>query len=361
MKVLRAIGVKQFSADKILNHPERIAGWLRTGTTFPVTYEFDLTNRCNNNCPYCFGYERRERNLCSLTPAFIRRVLPQVARGGGRAVTFTGGGEPLLHPYFGEAVILARRLGLDVGVISNGLALDDATARVILRHATWVRISIDAATARTYRATHGLPVAAFRRVLENTRRLAALKRRLRSRTTVGVGFLTSRETMHEIGAFARLGCGLGVDYVQYRPLLTPAEDRYVDQHAAHARTIIRRILQARQRHQRQGCDVLFSQHKYEVVAAGETRRGYGICHGHHFATVIAADGKMYVCCHMRGRKKYCLGDLSRQTLRRIWLGAERRRACRRIDFADCPELCRCDSFNTILWQIAAPKEHVNFL
>ncbi|HNW94514.1 MAG TPA: SPASM domain-containing protein, partial [bacterium] len=192
------------------------------------------------------------------------------------------------------------------------------------------------------------------------RELVRQKRQRRSRTTLGVAFLTCRETRREIVPFARLGCALGVDYVQYRPLLTPSEDKYVDQHADYATDIIRRISRARKCATRR-CAILWSKHKYDLVAAGGQLRTYGECHGHHFAAVIAADRKMYLCCHLRGRQQYCLGDLSRQSLRQIWSSPRRRRVYRHIDFRDCPFLCRCDSFNTILWGIAQPKPHINFL
>lgn len=350
--------VKQFSANKILNHPERVAQWLHTGTVFPITYEFDLTNRCNNDCPYCFGFRDRQAHREAVDRKFIERVLRQIAAAGGKAVTFTGGGEPLLHPDVLYAVRLAKRLKLDVGFITNGLALTPAAARVLLRSAVWVRVSIDAATAKTYKLMHG--VDGFDRVLANVRVLARLKKKMRSATTVGVAFLTCRETRREIVPFARLGRALGVDYVQYRPLLTPSEDKYIDQHADYAQDIIRRIDRARNLGTR-ACDILFSKHKYDVVAGGEKMRNYGACHGHHFATVIAADKKMYLCCHMRGQKKYCLGDLAKQSLRQVWRSARRQRVFQNIDFHDCPFLCRCDSFNTILWNIAQPKPHINFL
>ena len=89
--------------------------------------------------------------------------------------------------------------------------------------------------------------------------------------------------------------------------------------------------------------------------------------------MVAADGKMYVCCHMRGVKKYALGDLSKESLSGIWASERRERTARSVDFRDCPPLCRCDSFNHILWDLKQGKraldevpkgqrwEHENFI
>ncbi len=40
---------------------------------------------------------------------------------------------------------------------------------------------------------------------------------------------------------------------------------------------------------------------------------------------------------------------------------ERKAAYGSIDFNDCIPLCRCNTFNQVLWNVTRPKEHVNFL
>ena len=47
-------------------------------------------------------------------------------------------------------------------------------------------------------------------------------------------------------------------------------------------------------------------------------RNYQKCYGQQFAAVIAADARVYVCCHMRGFDKYCIGDLKKNTFKEIW-------------------------------------------
>ena len=74
---------------------------------------------------------------------------------------------------------------------------------------------------------------------------------------------------------------------------------------------------------------------------------------------------------MRGVEKYCIGDLSRQSLKDVWFSEKRQRIAESVDFRDCPPLCRCDSFNTILWKIKeeglpaepdqVPRQHPNFI
>jgi hypothetical protein len=70
---------------------------------------------------------------------------------------------------------------------------------------------------------------------------------------------------------------------------------------------------------------------------------------------------MYICCHMRGYAKYCIGDLKKNTFLEIWNSARRKKVVENIDFRDCVPLCRDNTFNQILWNIKQPREHVNFL
>ena len=90
-------------------------------------------------------------------------------------------------------------------------------------------------------------------------------------------------------------------------------------------------------------------------------RSYQKCYGQQFATVIAADARVYVCCHMRGYDKYCIGNLKKNTFEKIWSSQQRKRVVENIDFHDCVPLCRDNTFNQILWNIKQPREHVNFL
>ena len=364
-----ALPHKPFSPDKIFAHSERIDQWLKKGFSRPVTFELDITNLCNNQCPGCFGfYKALSGEIMKFDE--IEDILRQIAKFGGKAVTFTGGGEPLTHPHFIQALELAKSLGLDCALISNGLALNEKIADAILKNCSWTRISLDASEPESYRKTHGMGWQAYAKVLANISMLAERKRKLESKCTVGVGFLTHSGADHNIYDFAALCKKLGVDYAQYRPILSRHGEKRLDYSS---KTVLCEMQRAKKDLSGSSFSVFCSEHKYASISAGKTARAYKICHGHNFAAVICANLKMYLCCHMRGMDKYCLGHLRKNTLAEIWKSSQRKEACSSINFKDCPPLCRCDSFNTILWEIKEgrlpraqwPKglvwEHENFI
>jgi MoaA/NifB/PqqE/SkfB family radical SAM enzyme len=312
VKISPAAASSPFTTDKILGHADRIQEWLATGRSRPITVVFDLTNRCNQNCPRCFGFHPR-RSAARAGLADARRIIRQIREMGARGLTFTGGGDPLTSPIACRALRFARAQGLDLGFITNAAGLTAESGRTILESCQWVRISLDAATPRVYKLTHGMDASAFRRVLDKVRLLVRLKREEGRDCTVGLGFLTSAASRRDILPFAALGRDLGVDYVQYRPLLRRFGEAELDYSDPGILDDMRRAREL----SADGFQVLDSTHKYRLIQGGNWRRAYGKCYGQHFAAVVAADGRMYVCCHMRGVDKYCLGDLSRQSLRGI--------------------------------------------
>jgi MoaA/NifB/PqqE/SkfB family radical SAM enzyme len=351
-----SMDVRQFSSDKILKHLDRVNAWLQGENPAPITVELDMTNLCNHKCLECSGWYFQNRNGDSLSRERAESIIRQLAQAKVRGIIFTGGGEPLCHPETMRAVKLTHKLGLDIGFITNGSLINKETAKVLLSCCTWVRISLDAASADIFQRVHGLDGEAFAKVLGNIGLMTKMKKTLRSKTIIGIGYLTCDYTQSKMLDAVKLCKGLGVDYLQFRPLQIHNRGAF-EYHL----TDLAQNIQNCSRQDTATFKVLYSQHKYDMMKDKRYGRNYGKCYGHQFAAVIAADAKMYLCCHMRGHRKYCIGDLSKNTFAQIWNSRKRKTVYENIDFADCVPLCRGNTFNQILWNIKQPKEHVNFL
>jgi len=83
--------------------------------------DFELTERCNNNCVHCC-INLSENDLYAkkreIPAEEVKRILKEVADLGALTVRFTGG-EPLLREDFKELYLFARRLGLRVMLFTN--------------------------------------------------------------------------------------------------------------------------------------------------------------------------------------------------------------------------------------------------
>lgn len=353
---INQIDVRQFSSDKILKHLDKVSEWLNGGNPPPITVELDMTNVCNHRCPECVVNYFRASDNSSLARKLARSVILQLAKSKIRGLIFTGGGEPLCHRHTLEMVELAKSKGLDLGFITNGSLLNNESAKVLLRNCTWIRVSLDAGSPDVFQFTHGMNGKEFYKVVNNIGDLVKMKKKLKSKCTIGVGFLTCDYSVRDMLKATLLNKKLGVDYLQFRPMQIRHGNKF-DYHWTEVQDEITGCL----KYSGNGFQVLYSKHKYEMAHDPQFGRYYKKCYGQQFATVISASGKMYICCHTRGYEKYCIGDLAKKSFKEIWNSKRRKAVINKIDFRDCMPLCRDNTFNQVLWNIRQSREHVNFL
>jgi MoaA/NifB/PqqE/SkfB family radical SAM enzyme len=172
--------------------------------------------------------------------------------------------------------------------------------------------------------------------------------------TIGVGFVTSAQQRHDIVPFTKLWQDVPIDYIQYRPLQDYNGVHWQSDDAATAAEIAK----AAELDNR----VVYSDLKYLAVSGihqalnGRTEKCYGVM----FATSISADGKVYVCCHLKGNPAGAIGDLYVESFSDIWHRHCHKRSVQVIPA--CPSLCRHYLTNVCITEhIAKPATHPNFI
>ena len=154
-----------FGNNKLYDHLEKVLHWKnKTSEKTLITAEIDMTNYCNNRCPNCAGFRDRQT---SLTYNEAIDYIDQLIDMGLQGIVFTGGGEPLCNPDTLRVVEYVFNKGIDIGFVTNGLALDEKNSSELVKCCTWIRISLDASTKETYKLTHGMDENCFEQVLEN--------------------------------------------------------------------------------------------------------------------------------------------------------------------------------------------------
>jgi MoaA/NifB/PqqE/SkfB family radical SAM enzyme len=348
-----------FCERKILSHSDELAKYVRGEHFAPIQVEIDLTNLCTSACPWCAGYLNREWSKATLlakgetidqrwesSVRGVSRLLGELAGMGTKSIVWTGGGDPTCHKHLQTFVEQAAYLGLKQGLITNGVK--DVSEAVPF--CEWIRFSVDAATKEVYATQHGRPNH-FEQVLANVAKAACRKSATMADCTIGVGMLTSEATHHEIVPFAKLWAGVPVDYIQFRPLLdTHGAAWFSDRPETIA--ILREAAAIDRR-------VVWSEPKYNALIRGEEGRTQN-CHGIFFETAISADGKVYVCCHLKGNPNYAIGDLAKESFATIW-----RRHLAKRTFAttsDCVSFCRHFGTNQFLEiEVLPERQHPNFI
>lgn len=108
------------------------------GIIQPVHIQLCPTNRCTRNCTFCSCSERDKGKELPLER--VTEMLWKFRRLGCKAITITGGGEPLIHPHIKQIVWACKGLGIKVGMVTNGDAVRNL-APEDWREVTWCRIS----------------------------------------------------------------------------------------------------------------------------------------------------------------------------------------------------------------------------
>jgi len=121
----------------------------------PLSILIELTNACNLNCYYC--YQRHSRKTDELTTEQWVRIFGQLADAGTLYLVLSGG-EPFTRPDIFDLISSARQHSFAVGLISNGLLIDDSAAdRLASSGILDIGISFHAADASMHDELSGLP------------------------------------------------------------------------------------------------------------------------------------------------------------------------------------------------------------
>ena len=139
----------------------------------PIGGNFELTARCNFDCPMCYVHLKQEdieaqgRELSAKQWIDIARQ----ARDAGMVFALLTGGEPFVRKDFFEIYRAMKEMGLMISINSNGSMLSGPILEKLLEDPPFrVNVSLYGGSNETYCGMCGQP--AFDRVVEN---IAALK------------------------------------------------------------------------------------------------------------------------------------------------------------------------------------------
>lgn len=106
----------------------------------PIHIQFIPTNKCNLKCKFCSCSKRDSTQEISLDEA--KQIITLFKECGTKAVTITGGGDPLMHPHINEIIDFFHENDIKIGLVTNGILFNKIKAES-LNKVTWCRISHD--------------------------------------------------------------------------------------------------------------------------------------------------------------------------------------------------------------------------
>lgn len=134
----------------------------------PILGNFELTARCNFNCPMCYVHmSEKEVEACGkelTTQQWIE--IAEAAKNKGMVFALLTGGEPFVRKDFFEIYGAMKKMGIVVSINSNGSMLEGKILEQLLADPpTRINISLYGGSDETYQNMCGLSV--YEKVLKN--------------------------------------------------------------------------------------------------------------------------------------------------------------------------------------------------
>ena len=268
-----------------------------------------------------------------------------------------GIGEPLLNRQIFEIVAYLKTRVTTVLFNSDAIALTATRARHLIESGLdEFRVSMDAATAESYRRLRG--VDRFARVTENVARLVALERtRARATPRVSLWFTATRANVEELPAFVQLAADLRVDEVYVQRLVFNGLGLATADNALHARLREReqaRLVEAEALAAHLGIVMRASGLSTPLASlqGGDRSRPWTGCQRPWTLAYVTANGHVLPCCISpwvaRDYPGLILGHAFHERFQSIWDGPGYQRFRTDFESATPPDPCRgCGS----LWSI----------
>jgi len=126
---------------KFMRHKEAIELCRESGMATPISLQVAPTSKCNLKCSFCSNVNRTTHE--SLDPEKLCGFIRELSYRGLKTVEWTGGGDPTMYEHIRDLILFTKGLGLEQGLITNGILLGKVLSQNALDSLSWVRISMN--------------------------------------------------------------------------------------------------------------------------------------------------------------------------------------------------------------------------
>ncbi|WP_027186542.1 radical SAM protein [Desulfovibrio inopinatus] len=353
-----------YSQAKIFHFKDRLDALSQKKAVAPIHIRLKPINACNHRCFYCC-YRNEDLFLSELMKEkdmIPEQKMAEIAQDmidcGVKAVTFTGGGEPLIYPHFVQTARTLLNGGVKVATLTNGSALCGSVAQVLAEGASWVRVSMDSTDGESIQQSRGTGPEEFDRIIANIEAFSQKKHR---DCELGVNFIVTKLNAHKVYDFIKLLREVGADHVKVSECVVGTDDKQNNAyHKEHFAKTLAEVKRAQSELSQDGFRVINKFHELEI----EYQKPYGWCPficG--FLNVIAADLRVYTCQDKAYSTEGILGSLKDQSLKEFWHSDAFQKAALGISpLRDCHHHCVQHGKNMALIDyLSTDTRHLEFV
>lgn len=340
--------MSRYSNYKIAWDAKKLASFCSGKLTAPLYVRIKPTNRCCHNCSFCVynkdlsgmheGFNRNDE----LPGEKLFETISCLIRMGVKAITFSGGGEPLMHPEILGAVKMCHNAGLPFSMITNGQLLSGEIASH-LGYADWVRVSANYHTSGEFiQSGRSSRAEDFLAVVENIR---TFKKYKRPTCELSMNYIVTRANVETILDAAIFWKEVGVETIRFSPVWVKDFEAYHHQIRNAAEMRIARA------HVELGIEI---QNGYATQSTG-TARSYRRCYYQEVVPIIGADGKIYRCHNAAYTGHGFLGSIHNIDFETAWAAQDLRARIKNFDTVACNHQCAADRKNQFIDELMQCK------
>ena len=343
---------------KINYHVKEVSDMFEGKLSAPIYVEISPTGICNHKCLFChYNYLGHEGKF---KKGKIIELVKELAAAGVKALVFAGNGEPTLHVDTSEAIVLAKSLGLDVAMSTNGALLKEEHFDIVAECLTWIRFSFNAGSKENYAFVHQTKTDDWDKVITNIKKLKEAKTRLKSDITIGSQFVLIPENKEYALEHGQRLKELGVDYFSVKHFYDHSHNEFEVKETISQEFIDDLDAKAQKLN---SDDFTFLVRSTKNLTS---QRRYTKCYGLEFLLFIDENGDVYSCFSHQYDKKTIMGNIFESSFKEIWESAQKQESLNHINDCieknNCQPNCRHHQINNYLWELKNPSiEHVNFI
>ncbi|MCK5043477.1 radical SAM protein [Candidatus Pacearchaeota archaeon] len=349
-----------YSSLKIVWHKKKLESLLKNEITAPITVRVKPTNKCNHNCFYC-GYQKDKEQILSETfrkkdeipREKMMEILDDFNDIGVKAVTYSGGGEPLIYPYILEAMKKTIGFGIDLSIITNGQELNDEKAE-ILAQSEWVRISIDACNAETFNRIRKKPQKWFYEIRDNIKNFSKIKKQ---DCELGINFVVNHLNASSVYEATKYFKQLGINHIKFTPRWL--QTNFHAYHQPFKQSVIEQISQARELEEANF--QVYDTYENDFKFAGVKERSYQRCFFMEITPVIGADCNIYDCHDRAYTLDGKIGSIQDKSFKQVWFSEKTANRFKSFNPIErCKHHCTYDARNLLVENILKCSKSKNY-
>lgn len=355
-----------YTDSKILHFDSKLKDLSGGVLSAPIHIRLKPTNKCNHRCYYCC-YRNENLYLNQLVNENdeipydkMREIISDLIRMKVKAVTFSGGGEPLCYPHIIETIESLLSQGIKIAVLTNGSLLKGEVTKVLSQRAIWIRISMDAADSKMYAKIRGVSLKEFDKVCKNIHNFAKMKNR---NSQLGINFIVTKENYKDVYEFLKLMKKLGVDHVKVsESVVSTKRKENKEYHLSFLNLVKKQIVKGFSNLADDNFKII---DKFDDFVDGNNyyKKKYTWCPFIQCLTVIGADMNVYSCQDKAYTQKGRIGSVRDKSFQELWFSDSAKKRIIGLNPAkDCIHHCTQHTKNLMLLDyLNVNRSHLEFV